>query len=319
MAQAPQSAASHRRLLALKWLMVAIPPLTVAVGHGLATIGHDLPNHAPGGLAATSLVTAAATGLTFALSYGFVATLFGVLRRLRAEAAASERDVLTLNAVMRERERLSRELHDGAAQLVAQVLLRLDTIKALVEADRPREAAAELERLRGVADELYDDIGESIDGLRSNVRERGLVAALRDYLEQFEERHGIATRLHAAAAAELLPPLPAIQIFRLVQEALTNVRKHAGAREATVTLAPDGPGRLAVVVADDGRGFDPDGQQRAGRTLGLTSMRERVEGLGGTLRVHSQPGSGTRVLATVPSRPVGKEDERAALATPAGR
>jgi len=309
---------THPRLLLFKWLMVLIPPVTVAVGHILLTVGHSLTGHTVGSLAETLLVTLPMTLLVLVLSYLFVETLFGVLRRLQAEALAREQDILTMNAVMRERERLSRELHDGVAQLVAHLLLRLDTIKELVESDRPRDAGAELERLHGVAHEIYDDIGESIAGLRTNVTERGLVRALQDYVDQFEERHRIPTSLRADAAADRLPPLAALQLFRLIQEALTNVRKHAAAHEATVTLTSDESGQLHVVIADDGLGFLPIPQTNGkARPLGLMSMRERVEDLGGTFQVTSRPGSGTRVAATIPVPRARKEAEPAALAPPA--
>ena len=303
---------THRRLLLFKWLMVVIPPVTVAVGHGL--LGHTV-----GGLAETLLVTSLVTLVALVLAYMFVETLFRVLRRLQAEALAREQDILTMNAVMQERERLSRELHDGVAQLVAHLLLRLDTITELVEADRPQEAEAELERSHGVADEIYEDIGESITGLRTNVTERGLICALQDYVDRFDERHQISTRLRTDDAAEQLSPLAALQLFRLIQEALTNVRKHAGAREVTVTLTPDGPDQLRVVIADDGQGFTPGSQGNGtARPLGLTSMRERVEALGGTFHVNSQPGSGTQVTATIPIPRTRRGNGHAALATPPG-
>src|SRR2546421_2392063 len=314
-------AVPHRRLLLFKWLMVLIPPVTVAVGHSLLalTVGHSLPGHTVGSLAETLLVTLLVTCLGLVLAYIFVETLFRVLRRLQAEAWAREQDILTMNAVMQERERLSRDLHDGVAQLVAHLLLRLDTIKELVEADRPQEAQAELERLHGVADELYEDIGESIAGLRTNVTERGLVRALQDYVDQFEERHQIPTSLRTDEAADQLAPLAALQLFRLIQEALTNVRKHAAAQEATVTLMSDGSGQLKVVIADDGQGFTP-GSQRNGkaRPLGLTSMRERVEALGGTFYVNSQPGSGTQVTAAIPMPRTRRENGHAGLGTTPG-
>lgn len=315
--QTHRAVMTHRRLLLFKWLMVVIPPVTVAMGHILVTVGHGLPGRTVGS-AETLLVTSLFTFLALALAYLFVETLFRVLRSLQAEAVAREQDLLTMNAVMQERERLSRELHDGVAQLVAHLLLRLDTIKELVETDRPREAEAELERLHGVADEIYADIGESIAGLRTNVTERGLVRALQDYVDQFEERHRIPTSLRTDDAADQLPPLAALQIFWFTQEALTNVRKHAGAREATVTLMSDRSGQLKVVIADDGQGFTI-GRQRNGtaRPLGLTSMRERVETLGGTLQVRSQPGAGTQVTATIPLPQTRREDGHAALATSA--
>jgi signal transduction histidine kinase len=310
---------THRRLLLFKWLMVVIPPVTVAVGHLAVTVVHGLRHEPVGGPVETLLVTSLVTFLALVLAYLFVETLFSVLRRLQAEALAREQAILTMNAVMQERERLSRELHDGVAQLVADLLLRLDTIKELVEADRPREAGAELERLHGVADEIYADIGESISGLRTNVAERGLIRALQDYLDQIEERHQIPVSLRTDDAADQLSPLAALQLFRLIQEALTNVRKHAGAREAAVTVISDGPGHLKVVIADDGRGFAP-GSRRNGkaRPLGLTSMRERVEALGGTFHVDSQPGSGTQVTATIPIPPTRRESGHAALAAPLG-
>jgi two-component system sensor histidine kinase DegS len=203
------------------------------------------------------------------------------------------------------------------AQLVADVLLRLDTIEGLVEADRPREARVELERLHGVADEIYGDIEESVAGLRTNVTERGLARALQDYLDQFEERYQIRTSLRTDDTANQLSPLAALQLFRLIQEALTNVRKHAAAREATVSLTANDSGQLKVIIADDGQGFIP-GSRRNGtaRSLGLTSMRERVEALGGTIQVKSQPGLGTQVAATIPLLMTGKENGHAALAPP---
>jgi signal transduction histidine kinase len=307
--QADRSEMTYRRLLVFKWLLVLIPPVAV-------TVHHIVLGNAAGDLH-TLLVTLVVTLLALALSFTFVEALFRVLRKLQAEALAREQELLTMRAVMQERERLSRELHDGVAQLVADVLLRMDTIQELVGANRQREAKVELERLRGVADEIYKDIEESIAGLRTNVIQRGLVRALRDYLDQFEERYQILTSLQADDAANQLSPLASLQVFRLVQEALTNVRKHAGAREATVSLTTNGTGQLLVTIADDGQGFVP-GSQANGTTrpLGLTSMRERVASLGGTFLVESQPGTGTRVIATIPMSRSRKEDEYATPAPP---
>src|SRR5215831_548176 len=139
---------TQRRMLLFKWLMVFLPSITVSVGHSLLdhAVGGEHSGGATQGLLGNLLVTL----LGLALTYIFVETLFRVLWRLQAEALSREQDVNTISAVMRERERLSRELHDGVAQLVADVLLRLDTIKVLVETNRPQEAETELERLHGV-------------------------------------------------------------------------------------------------------------------------------------------------------------------------
>lgn len=315
MAHVHRPVMTHRKLLLFKWLMVFTPPVAAVVGHSLLGLGLG-HGHAVDNRLTENLLVAL---LLLVLAYVFAETLFRVLGRLQAEALAREQDILSMNAVMQERERLSRELHDGVAQLVADLLVRLDTIKELVEAGRQREAEAELERLHGVADEIYQDIGESITGLRTNVTERGLICALRDYVDQFEERHDIPMSLRTDGAADRLPPLAALQLFRLVQEALTNVRKHAEARSATVTLTSDGVDQLRVVIADDGQGFTHGGQKNGmARPLGLTSMRERVEALGGTFDVQSQPGSGTRVTATIPIPRTRRESGHAALATPPG-
>jgi signal transduction histidine kinase len=316
-----RSIITHRRLLLLKWLIIFTPPVMVMVGHSLLgyllgySAGHSLLEITVSRLAENLLVAF----LLLVLSYIFVETLFRVIRKLQAEGLAREQDIQTMNAVMQERERLSRELHDGVAQLVADLLLRLDTIKELVESNRQHEAEKELERLHGVADEIYVDLGESITGLRTNVTERGLVRAVQDYMDQFEERHQIPTSLRADDAADQLSPPVALQIFRFIQEALTNVRKHARAREATVTLTSNGPNQLRVVITDDGQGFTPDSQRNGkARPLGLTSMRERIEALNGTFHVNSQPGSGTQVTATIPIPRARGDNGHAAPANPTG-
>ena len=310
MLQMNRSIMTHRRLLWFKWLMLFTAPFAAMVGHSL--LGHPVTTSR---LAENLLVAF----LLLVLTYIFAETLFRVLGRLQAEALAREQDILTMNAVMQERERMSRELHDGVAQLVADLLLRLDTIKELVDGERSQEAEAELERLHGVADEIYEDIGDSIAGLRTNVADRGLVRALQDYVDQFEERHQISTTLQTDDAADQLSPPAALQIFRFIQEALTNIRKHAAAREATVTLSSHSPDQLSVVIADDGQGFTPGGQNHGkARPLGLTSMREWIEFLGGIFQVSSQPGSGTQVTATVPIPQKRRENEHEAAATSTG-
>jgi two-component system sensor histidine kinase DegS len=303
--------------------MVFIPPVTVLLGHLVleyreSLLGPTMGAHAEDPLV-DLLVVGGLTFLALVLAYLLVDALFTVLRRLQAEALAREQDMLTMRAVLQERERLSRELHDGAAQLVADLLVRLDTIKDLVVDDRRQAAEAELERLREVADEIYVDIGESITGLRSNVTERGLARALRDYVEQFEDRHRIPVVLQIDGAVDQVSPVIALQLFRLIQEALTNVRKHARAQQATVTITPDGPDLLRVVIADDGQGFTNDSPSNGeSRPLGLTSMRERVEHLGRTFHVDSRPGSGTRVTATISNPGTRRKSGHGAIATPAG-
>lgn len=318
MPQVSQSAMSHRKLLLFKWLMVFIPPVTVAIGHVLLVDRVGPRSHEDGPLG-TLLAIVIVTLVALVLAYIFVESLFTVLRNLQAEAMARDQDILTMNAVIRERERMSRELHDGAAQLVAHLLLRLDTITELVADNRRQEAQAELERLHGIAGEIYEDIDGSIAGTRANMAERGLIGALRDYFDQFEDRHQITVQLQADRAADLLAPPATFHLFRLIQEALTNVRKHAGTKTATVSLTSNGRNQLSVVIADYGHGFALDDQQDGEpRTLGLKNMRERVEALDGVLFISSQPGAGTRITASIPMPESRRENTHATIAASPG-
>ena len=287
----------HRReLVLLKWLSTLVPAITVLAYETVRfeTLEHLLPGIPP---VVGNIVVAVVLLL---LTYAFASFVFRVVERVQDDAVRRGREVAALNAVIEERARLSRELHDGLAQLVAFLLVRLDTVAGLVDSDRRREAAAEIEQLRRVADDLYLDVREAIAGLRSQVTERGLVPALRDYLDEFEERHGIAVALDAAEAPAQVPDLIGMHVFRIVQEALSNVRKHADAHHVWVIIRANDR-RLELEIGDDGVGFEPAiGLASTPRSLGLTSMRERAEALGGALRVQSAPGTGTRVLVSVP-------------------
>jgi two-component system nitrate/nitrite sensor histidine kinase NarX len=161
--------------------------------------------------------------------------------------------------------------------------------------------------MRAVTDDLYQDVRESISELRTRVSERGLPATVREYLDEYEDRHGITVSLQGEDAARGLPALTAFQLLRIIQEALANVRKHASARNAWITFGkPDGD-RLELVVGDDGKGFDPQAVRDPSRkSFGLASMRERVESLGGQLTLESQPGQGTRVMVAIPVKTKGR-------------
>src|SRR5438445_8088635 len=116
------------------------------------------------------------------------------------------------------------------------MLVRLDTVNGLVGANRGAEAMVELERMRSVTDDLYQDVRESISELRTRVSERGLPATVREYVEEYEDRHGITVNLQGEDAARGLPALTSFQLLRIIQEALANIRKHASARHAWITF-----------------------------------------------------------------------------------
>jgi two-component system nitrate/nitrite sensor histidine kinase NarX len=187
------------------------------------------------------------------------------------------------------------------------MLVRLDTVTGLVAAKRGAEAMAELERMRAVTDDLYQDVRESISELRTRVSERGLPATVREYVDEYEDRHGITVSLHGEEAARGLPALTAFQLLRIIQEALANIRKHASARRAWITFRASDGGLLELIIGDDGQGFDPRAVPDPSRkSFGLASMRERVESLGGHLTLESQPGQGTRVGVAIPVKSKGR-------------
>src|SRR5260221_11708339 len=215
------SEVSRRELRQLKWLTALVPGTVVLIYEYARqeTLEHVLP------ALPVQYGNVVVWVLVLLLTYAFAAFVFRIVERLQAQALARSRDLATLNAVLEERARLSRELHDGFAQLVAYMLVRLDTVTGLVVANRGREAMVELERMRSVTDDLYQNVRESISELRTRVSERGLPATLRDYVDEYEDRHGIRVNLQGEDVPHGLPPLIAFQLLRIIQEALANVRR----------------------------------------------------------------------------------------------
>ncbi len=205
-------------------------------------------------------------------------------------------------AVLEERIRIARELHDGLAQVLGYINTQTLAVKRLLITGHADEARTQLDSMESAARDVYGDVREAILGLRTSLPRQGLVPALRRYLEEYAPMASVLLRLDADEQVEALDLQPAveIQLVRIVQEALANVRKHAHATHATVRLAFD-RGLLAIAVADDGQGFDLDLGARTGwPRFGLQTMRERAQAVGGRFEVDSAPGTGTRVTVTLP-------------------
>lgn len=208
-----------------------------------------------------------------------------------------------LRAQERERQRISRELHDNMAQTLSSLTIAWKTMF-----DGHPEVPDEVrERARGLAGHLSGLI-RSVRDLAYDLRppildELGLARAMRMHCEEFADLTGLNVEFSAAGMDNLaLDTDTAINIFRLVQESLRNVAKHSGASRVGVKLVASHP-LVLVRVEDDGRGFDPDerGAQAVGeRRMGLQGMEERVLLLGGTFKVHSRPGQGARIVAEIP-------------------
>ena len=189
-------------------------------------------------------------------------------------------------AVVAERERIAREMHDGLAQVLGYVNTKSQAVEELLVAGRTDEARGQLAELAAAARSIYVDVREAILGLRSPVVPGvGLVAAVEDYAARFAEASKIAVRVDASDAARRLDLAPEVeaQVFRIVQEALTNVRKHSGARRAEVVFAarrrPARGRHRRRRPRDRGRRPSPADRPR----YGLRAMRERADSIGATV------------------------------------
>ena len=216
----------------------------------------------------------------------------------KASLLEKERQV----AVLEERERLSREMHDSLAQVLGYLHLKAqDTHRALSREDYTK-VSNELEDMQSVAHEAYADVREAIIGLRASIQpDGGIAGTLKDYLVKYSRRVGIHAELEVDGEwRPRFSPEVAVQVVRVVQEALTNVRKHANADWARVVIGRS-DNEATIVVEDNGCGFDPSALHQSDvLSFGLRTMRERVERVGGRFAVDSVPGEGTKVQIFLP-------------------
>jgi len=207
-------------------------------------------------------------------------------------------------AMLTERERIARELHDGMAQVLTYLNSKAHAVARLLERGQLEEARSQLVQMADVARGLYAEVREAVLSLRTRVPRVGdLLGILGEYVREFQDLSGLSIHLRQEGASEflaLLSPTQEIQVLRIIQEALSNVRQHARATEAQVTLKGEAEG-LAVMVKDNGQGFEP---QRLGGMgwprFGLRTMDERARAIGGSFHIESRPGHGTTIVVRVP-------------------
>ncbi|MFF4020492.1 GAF domain-containing sensor histidine kinase [Streptomyces sp. NPDC001843] len=200
--------------------------------------------------------------------------------------------------IAEERSRLAHELHDAVSQKLFSLRLTAQAAAALVDRD-PARAKGELQQVAALAAEAADELRAAVVELRpAALDEDGLVATLRTQIQVLDRAH-TARVTFAAHGFRALPAAQEEAMLRVAQEALHNALRHSGAEHVDVTVARCGHGAV-LRVTDDGRGFDPQTVRRAGRHLGLVSMRDRASGAGGRLTVESAPGKGTTIEMEVP-------------------
>lgn len=200
-------------------------------------------------------------------------------------------------AIGEERSRIARDIHDGVAQSLAFCAMRLDLAERRSDPDALR---ADLQLARETLREQIRELRRAIFALRPvNLEEQGLHQTLRRYAHDFGEQHGLRVSAEITGGLSLSPATQA-SVFRLLQESLNNVAKHARARAVWVSLR-DLPGRVELRVRDDGQGFSGGGNPTPEGGLGLRQMRERVSALGGELTVESAAEGGTELRALLPA------------------
>jgi signal transduction histidine kinase len=219
------------------------------------------------------------------------------LNRVRRQLLAR-----TISAQEEERKRLARELHDDSAQTLTALLMTLKTAEDALPSS-PRDAQRGLAKGRSQVDMALREIRQAILDLRpSALDDLGLASAVRWHAEENLRPLGVKVRLEISGDEGPTTATAATAIFRIVQEAVSNIAKHSQAKNVKITLEFR-ESEVRVLVDDDGCGFDPDGlkqPQDSGRGLGLLGMRERAELFGGTVEIESSPGQGTRIRVRVP-------------------
>jgi signal transduction histidine kinase len=235
--------------------------------------------------------------ILLALALGGLVVLLLRLRLLRAEREFS--------AVLGERNRIAREIHDTLAQGYVGISVQLEVLSELLRHNKVEAAAKHLDTTRGYVREGLADARQSIWSLRSqDANENTLPVRMRRVVEQ-ADGHGMEGKFSIYGAYRPMSPGTEREILRVAQEAIHNVKKHADARSLMVQLEY-GPAEIALEVRDDGRGFVVETSRGAGPEspaghYGLTGMRERAAAIGGALEIFSQPGAGTTVRLRAPA------------------
>jgi signal transduction histidine kinase len=201
-------------------------------------------------------------------------------------------------AILGERRRIAREIHDSVAQSLSYLNLKTKQASDSVSAYDRVKALDELGEIRKVVRDAYEDIREAIDQLSSEMRNLPMIPTLAKYITDFGSNNGINVRFDVPKAFPQLSPVAELQLLRITQEALTNVRRHAQATEVDMKVH-NSNNVIEMVIKDNGRGFSLTDTEKPGYH-GLNIIKERAEGLGGTLTIGTIPGEGTELKVSLP-------------------
>jgi signal transduction histidine kinase len=291
-------------LILLSWQYDLVAVMTFCIGTALLDLALGVPLSRMGDFAYRQVV-----GVVFVRTLLYVVVGYLVVRLIREQRAQREalskantrlaNYAITLEqlTISRERNRLARELHDTLAHTLSALAVQLEAISALWDAN-PDESRAMLDRSLAATRDGLTEARRAIQALRAApLEDLGLALALRNLAEAAAERAGLTLHLRLPQRLRNLPPEVEQGIYRVADEALTNVARHANAAHVTVALESTEE-RLALTISDDGAGFDPESVQ-TDRHYGLRGMRERAEMIGAILEVEGRPGHGTTVRLIV--------------------
>ncbi|MCJ7646426.1 PAS domain-containing sensor histidine kinase [bacterium] len=207
-------------------------------------------------------------------------------------------------AVTEERNRLAQEIHDGLAQTLATSFLKIELCKRLL-GDNPEEVKKELCELRKMLAKSIKATRQVVFGLRlPNFHRTGFDTVLKQYFQEFRRKAGVTGNLNLKLERSL-PVRTQVGIYRIIREATSNVRKHAMAKHVDIRLRTDKNGNLHLIIEDDGKGFDLEealARNKYAKHFGLNGMEEQAKLLGGTFKIESAKGQGTRINVKVPLR-----------------
>jgi len=198
--------------------------------------------------------------------------------------------------IQEERNMIANELHDSLAQTLASLRFQVRILDQTLQPTSEYMAIMSLEQVEHGLDEAYTDLRELIAHCRVPIEQQGLIPSIERVVSKFREETGIHILLQCECQDPDVPANMEMNIYRIVQEALTNIKKHANAHIVRVLLRCDGNGNFRVLIENDGKGFDKKAiQSKEGQHLGLTIMQERARHLGGRLRIESELEEGTRI------------------------
>jgi two-component system nitrate/nitrite sensor histidine kinase NarX len=200
--------------------------------------------------------------------------------------------------IFEERTMLGNELHDSLAQTLVSLRLNAKLLGELLHKKDLRAAQQEVQRLQSSVEEAHTNLRDLLANFRSRMDERGLAPAIAELVARFEAENGISAFFQNECTEINLSPAQEIQVFRIVQEALANIRKHADANNVRVLFQSEDGVNYRLIVEDDGTGIPPASPAQPGERVGLAIMHDRARRLQGTLLIESEPGEGTRLSLT---------------------